>query len=161
MITAYLAALAVGACAQQQAASKPRFYSPTLAVLENEANKDVSTGDLESLKKNSGTTFTGEGTQEPAPPADPSGKHYVMEGTAPIPGINIYKPKEDPDGNGSTEKPEPKPLIDPKLTYGALGLGAAVTVAGLFFPPLLFLGGALMGAGAVLWFIGKKTKPKK
>lgn len=138
-----------------------QHYSPTLAVLENEASKDPAHADsLETARGDASTSFTGEKAATPAPPVDPSGKQYVMEGKSPIPGINIYTPKEDPNGDGHTDKPKAKPLISDKMTYGALGLGAALTVGGLFFTPLLFLGGLLLGAGAVLWFIGRKTKPK-
>jgi hypothetical protein len=35
-------------------------------------------------------------------------------------------------------------------------VGAAATIAGLFFPPLLFLGGLGLGIGAVFWFIKRK-----
>ena len=42
-----------------------------------------------------------------------------------------------------------------------LGVGAALTIAGIFFPPLLFLGGLALGIGAALWFLTGKKKKKK
>lgn len=158
-----LSALLLLACAAsaQQSEPRPRFYSPTLAVLESEAAKDpASASDLGSARGQAGAGFTGERAAPAAPPVDPSGKTYVMQGATPMPGVTIYTPKEDPTGDGQTGRTGPKPLVSSKLTYGALALGALATIGGLFFAPLLFLGGALLGAGAVLWFIGKKTKPK-
>lgn len=94
-------------------------------------------------------------------PADPKPRKagsgsYIFEGKTPIKGVTIYTPKEDPTGNGRTEKPAPEGPVSKKMLYGALLGGVAATIGGFFFPPLLFLGGLLLGAGAVLWFINKK-----
>ena len=94
--------------------------------------------------------------EKPAEPKKGGTPTYIFEGSTPIKGVHIYKPKEDPNGDGRTEKPEVTGPVDPKIVYGALGLGLLATIAGIFFPPLLFLGGLALGAGAVLWYINKK-----
>lgn len=82
---------------------------------------------------------------------------YHFEGKALLKGVNIYTAKEDKKGDEKTEKPEKaKGLVSPWLIYGALGLGLLALIAGIFFPPLLFVGGLGLGAGGVLWYINNK-----
>ena len=95
-----------------------------------------------------------------SPPAKTDGPTYHFEGNSPLPGVTIYTPKKDVTGDEKTDKP-PKPksqgLISPTLIYGALGLGLVAAVIGaLYFAPLLFVAGAALGIGGVLWFINKK-----
>ena len=92
-------------------------------------------------------------------PSDDKGaiKRYIFEGHSDLKGVTIYTPKEDATGEGRTEEPKREPPVSNKIVYGALAAGAAAVVAGfLWFPPLLLLGGILLGAGAVMWYINKK-----
>jgi len=107
-----------------------------------------------------------------APPAQPEakkqpeqaagapgvGKCYNFNGNSAMKGVTIYSPQEDPTCKAHTEAPPPKEgPISKKMIYGALGLGAAAVAAGfLLWPPALLIGGLLLGAGAVLWYINKK-----
>ncbi len=84
------------------------------------------------------------------------GPSYHFEGSTPLKGVTIYTPREDKTGDERTEKPEPKNLVSPWITYGALAIGLAATIAGIFFPPLLFLGGLGLGVGGLLWYLNKK-----
>lgn len=151
--------------------------SKTFAALMAEEVKDpAALPRSEDAKASAGKAFTGEdgfsgltvkpgdagtaqdlGGEKPAPPktAPPS---YHFEGTTPIKGINIYTPVKDKGEDDQTTGPErkKKDLIDPRLTYGALGLGLAATIGGFFFAPLWFLGGLALGIGGLLWFINKK-----
>lgn len=94
----------------------------------------------------------------PAPQGDPArGSSYHFEGrrTA-IPNLTIYTPVKDEDGSdGSTTAPPAgrdwKALAVKALPY----LGAAATVGGFFFPPLLFLGGLLLGAWGALKLLSR------
>jgi len=102
----------------------------------------------------------------PAPDAKPqkqdaagtAGKCYTFTGNSAMKGVTIYSPKEDPTCSEKPQEPAPKEgPISKKLVYGALGLGAAAVAAGfLLWPPALLIGGLLLGAGAVLWYINKK-----
>lgn len=97
--------------------------------------------------------------QEPKPQTQGgAGKCYTFNGNSPMKGVTIYTPKEDATCTQRTEEPPPKEgPISKKMVYGALGLGAAAVAAGfLLWPPALLIGGLLLGAGAVLWYINKK-----
>jgi hypothetical protein len=147
--------------------------SGALRELRQLGDAQPQDGGSERLKAQGGLGFTvqtlepvgyvaADGKTEPVtedPPAQQPAPHsgsYIFEGKTPIKGVTIYTPKDDPNGTGRTEKPKPQGPVSNKLVYGALGLGAAATIAGLFFTPLLFLGGLLLGAGAVLFYINKK-----
>ena len=155
------------------------LQSPALQQLQGVEGEELRGGKLESAANKGGLGFTvqtlqpvgyvsASGEQEdgtPTSPMDekeppkndaPGSGHYIFEGHTPIKGVTIYTPKDDPTGNGRTEKPAAKGPISNTLVYGALGLGAAATIGGIFFPPLLFLGGLLLGAGAVCFFINRK-----
>jgi hypothetical protein len=76
---------------------------------------------------------------------------YHFEGKpTKIPQLILYTAKPDaPGGNNSTEKPKTpwwQKILKPALLIG----GIAATVAGIFFPPALFLGGFLLGAFATI-----------
>lgn len=144
--------------------------SPTLDALTVEARRDPASADTpEDASVQAGQSFTGqESDPSAAAPVkqDPrGGGSYIMVGRSPIKGINIYTPKEDPNGSGTTEKPKPKPLVSRKMMLGSAGLGAGAVVGGallggLFGGLLLVLGGALLGAAAVMWFVNRKTGGK-
>lgn len=94
----------------------------------------------------------------PAPSGDPArGPSYHFEGrrTA-IPNLTIYTPVKDEEGSdGSTSAPPAgsdwKTTAVKALPY----VGAAATVAGFFFPPLLFLGGLLLGAWGAMKLLSR------
>ncbi|TBR24971.1 hypothetical protein EPO15_03030 [bacterium] len=104
----------------------------------------------------------GEG-QPAAAPAAPSGEtpklgdSYHFEGRrSPMPNLTIYTPVKDPPGReGSTTSPggggDWKQTAVKALPY----LGAAATIGGLFFPPLLFLGGLLLGAWGAMKLLSR------
>lgn len=77
-----------------------------------------------------------------------------------IPNLNVvtYTPVADKPGeDGATDAPEKGSdwrSWAPKLLLGG---GVAATVGGIFFPPLLFLGGLLLGAWGMLKLISAKT----
>lgn len=75
--------------------------------------------------------------------------HFEGKRTA-IPSLTIYTPKQDqPNQNNSTETPKKsgwRSWLPKVLLFG----GIAAAIAGFFFPPLLFLGGALM-SGYGMW----------
>lgn len=102
----------------------------------------------------------GEGEVQPAPrptpaPTDgsrpPLGDSYHFRGTRTPLGMTFYTPVKDiPGRDGSTTTPggggDWKQTAIKALPY----VGAAATIAGIFFPPLLFLGGLLLGAWGAL-----------
>lgn len=104
----------------------------------------------------------GQGSQQPStrpgPAGDPArGDSYHFEGrrTA-IPNLTIYTPVKDENGREGSTKPPPasggwKKAIVPGMAI----VGAAATIGGLFFPPLLFLGGLLLGAWAALKLLSR------
>jgi hypothetical protein len=110
----------------------------------------------EDLKDGSAAAITGAESAAAAPEVRPGAGSYVMDGKAAIKGVTIYTPREDPTGTARTEKPAPKGPFSKTLVYGTLGAGAVASIGGLFFPPLLFLGGFLLGIGAVLWLMNRK-----
>ncbi|OIO09134.1 MAG: hypothetical protein AUJ52_06925 [Elusimicrobia bacterium CG1_02_63_36] len=77
-----------------------------------------------------------------------------------IPNLNVvtYTPVADKPGeDGSTDAPKKGGdwrSWAPKLMLAG---GLAATVGGIFFPPLLFLGGLLLGAWGMLKLISAKT----
>ena len=75
--------------------------------------------------------------------------------------MNLYTPVKDETGDEVTDEPKDAPDPLKKIKMGALGIGAALTIAGLWFPPLLFLGGLALGIGLALWFLTGKKKKKK
>lgn len=91
----------------------------------------------------------------PRPGPTPGSGNYIFVGRTPIKGVTIYTPQDDPSGAGHTEKPKSKGPISNTMVYGSLGLGAALAIGGIWFTPLLLLGGLLLGAGAVLWYINR------
>jgi hypothetical protein len=84
---------------------------------------------------------------------------YHFEGRR-IPNLNVvtYTPVPDAPGqDGSTEAPKKGGdwrSWAPKLMLGG---GVLATIGGFFFPPLLFLGGALLGAWGMLKLISAQT----
>lgn len=121
----------------------------TIKTLKPVGTVDPKSGESEPVK---------DDADEPADeqPKPKGSNSYIFVGKTPIKGVTIYTPKEDPNGTGRTEKPKPQGPIKNWMVYGALGLGLLATIAGIFFPPLLFLGGLGLGAGAVLYAINKK-----
>ena len=98
---------------------------------------------MDDVKNQAAQAFTGEG---------PS---YHFEGATPFPGFTIYNPVRDSPGNDSTNVEKPK--YDWKKDWRVYAGGAAaVTAGGIFFSPLLFLGGLLAGVGLVLYVLEKK-----
>lgn len=107
---------------------------------------------------------TGDGVPaaRPAPaPADGKrpalGDSYHFEGRrSAMPGLTIYTPVKDPPGReGSTTSPggggDWKQTAIKALPY----VGAAATIGGFFFPPLLFLGGLLLGAWGAMKLLSR------
>ena len=156
--------------------------SPALSSLEEAAQRDpASLPDREAAAQAADEDFSGGGfagfsltlltprgyvdPPEELPARAPDTPAYSFARTTPISGISIYtpqptaagKPSETPTAAKKPAKSEPaKSIISPRIIYGALGLSLALTIAGLFFPPLLFLGGMALGVGGLLWFINKK-----
>lgn len=98
------------------------------------------------------------GTPAAGAPGTPRlGDSYHFEGRrAAIPNLTIYTPVKDPPGReGSTTSPggggDWKQTAVKALPY----LGAAATIGGLFFPPLLFLGGLLLGAWGAMKLLSR------
>ena len=94
----------------------------------------------------------------PAPGGDPArGPSYHFEGrrTA-IPNLTIYTPVKDEEGSdGSTTKPPAGSDWKTTAVKALPFIGAAATVGGFFFPPLLFLGGLLLGAWGALKLLSR------
>ncbi len=168
MIPALLAAAAL------QASALTSAPSPTLDALTVEADKDPGrAASNEGARGQASEGFTGE-KREPGADAPvyqqvkqdkDGGGSYIMVGQSPLKGINIYTPRPDPNGRGSTEKPKPKDLVSKKVIYGGGILGAGAIVGGALLGGflgalLLVAGGALLGAAAVLWFVNRKAKGK-
>lgn len=157
--------------------------SPTLHALIQEDEKDpAALPSGEDAKTAAATGYTGEGFQgltvktltpvgyrdpqgsgevaieeNPEPPKNKTGpSRYKFVGNSPMKGLTIWSPKESDKEDENNEEPEKKSLVSPWLVYGALGLGLLAAIAGIFFPPLLFLGGLGLGAGAVLWYINEE-----
>lgn len=115
-----------------------------------------------------GGSANGDPAEEPVEPAPakeevkekPGRDSYHFEGRQPVKGINIYTPVKDQRGDEGTSKPEAPANPFKKYMYIAGAAAVALTVAGIFFTPLLFLGGFAAGAAAVLWFMGRKTAGK-
>lgn len=113
----------------------------------------------------------GEGQQVPSAPAGtpsrpspsapsgrpPLGDSYRFEGRrSAMPNLTMYTPvKEAPGEDGSTTSPggggDWKQTAIKALPY----VGAAATIAGFFFPPLLFLGGLLLGAWGAMKLLSR------
>lgn len=107
----------------------------------------------------------GAGAPVPASPASPApadgkrpalGDSYHFEGRrSAMPGLTIYTPVKDPPGReGSTTSPgggDWKQTAIKALPY----VGAAATIGGFFFPPLLFLGGLLLGAWGAMKLLSR------
>ena len=123
----------------------------------------------EATKSNPGKTFDGAGITlqrlspvgyvdvngsqfEAVPKADGTLHHFKSK--TPFPGLTIYNSVEDTPGqDNSTEKPKGsgwRKWLKPAL----IGGGILAVVAGLFFPPLMFLGGLLLGAAATHHLLG-------
>jgi hypothetical protein len=116
---------------------------------------------LEDVRNQAAEAYTGEALQGNAvqapvgATASLAGPSYHFEGTTPFPGFTIYNPVMDSPGNDSTNVEKPK--YDWKKDWRVYAGGAAaVTAGGIFFSPLLFLGGLLAGIGLVLLVIEKK-----
>lgn len=172
------------------AQSALHFASPTFDMLSIEAQKDPASRataaearseaadgydgqgvkgiHIQSLKPVSyvpfGGSANGDALEEPVEPPPTKAKSgqdsYHFEGRQPVKGINIYTPVKDQRGDEGTGKPEAPANPFKKYMYIAAGAAVALTVAGIFFPPLLFLGGFFAGAAAVLWYMGRKTAGK-
>ena len=146
--------------------------SPALESLKAEYEKDpASLPSREQAKAAAGSGYTGErdggelpavsgpaGEQETpaAAKGQEKGSAYTMPGVTPLKGLTIHTPKLDPTGDGHNTTEGPQSPIKDWMVYGALGIGAVATIAGFFFPPLLFLGGLGLGIGGLLWYIKKK-----
>ncbi len=146
--------------------------SQALAELQAESGRTIVGSTAEGLKSGSGQGFTGEPVFPKAAPARaaeapedltagrdikaPPSYHFV--GSKPLDGVTIYTPKPDSPGQDSTTgggaADDPGKLLK-WATYGALGLGAAMAIGGIWSPPLLLVGGFFLGVGATLWVIGK------
>jgi hypothetical protein len=100
----------------------------------------------------------------PAAPSVPAsgdtprlGDSYHFEGRrSAMPNLTIYTPvKDKPGEDGSTSSPggggDWKQTALKALPY----VGAAATIGGLFFPPLLFLGGLLLGAWGAMKLLSR------
>lgn len=87
------------------------------------------------------------------------GPTYRFEGERiPNLGVVTYTPVlEAPGEDGSTETPERGSDWRSWAPKAMLFGGILATIAGLFFPPALFLGGALLGAWGMLKLISAKT----
>lgn len=177
----FQAALFLGLIAPAQAITISP--SPTLEALIQEGEKDpAALPTSEDAKTTAATGYTGEGFQgltvktltpvgyqdprgegevaieeNPEPPRGKTGpSRYKFVGNSPMKGLTIWSPKESEREDENNEEPEKKSLVSPWLVYGALGVGLLATIAGIFFPPLLFLGGLGLGVGAVLWYLNEE-----
>ncbi len=143
-------------------------HMPTLAILQQEAAKDpASKRTLEGAKNTAATGFTGENekreSQAVAGTDDGTAKRpnsYHFKGNAPFKGVTIYTPEADEPGNEDTSEPAPEKTLFDWIHKPLLAVGAAATIGGFFFAPLLFLGGLLLGAGAILWYLNSKIKKR-
>lgn len=132
--------------------------SLTLELLQAEAERGGQTVS---------ETFDGGRTRGAAQPvkAAPSGGNpsYHFKGSTPVQGISIYTPVKDERGDeGTTRDPAANPLAKlGKYTRLAGAVGLLGLIAGFFVPALWIVGGAGLGAAAVMWFLGKKLAPKK
>lgn len=112
-------------------------------------------GDQDGEPKKPGELRKAPDPEEKGSGEVPLGDSYRFEGkrTA-IPTLTIFTPvKEKPGEDGRTETPSGSGWRDWLPTAAAVG-GVAATIGGLFFPPLLFLGGLLLGAWAVWKLMG-------
>lgn len=143
------------------------FTSPTLDALQAEASLDPSAAASPELARNLASsrfsgepvkssagpvrTMAGEGAPEPR-----KGPSYHFEGNSPFPGVTIYTPKLSSPGDEDTDTGKPPKNKVSWIPKTLVGGGLALAVAGIWFTPLLFLGGLLVGAGAVLWYLSAK-----
>lgn len=85
---------------------------------------------------------------------DEIGDTYHFKAKTPLQGLTIYTTEKDKPGqDNSTEKPKTggwRKWLKPALLVG----GILAVIAGFFFPPLLFLGGFLLGAAATHHLLG-------
>lgn len=139
---------------------------PTLTALQNQAAKNpAGARTVETVKNTAGEGFTGEvllPDGDLVPRTDDgrgrTSDSYHFKGSSPFKGVTIYTPEPDAPGNEDTNEPAPEKTLLDWIHKPLLGIGAALALGGLFFAPLLFLGGLLLGAGAVLWYINSKIK---
>ena len=95
-------------------------------------------------------------------PEDPVAKgpgladSYHAVGTRPFPGLTVYKMVPDVPGRDNATS---KPGSDWRswAPTAMLAVGIAATIGGLFFPPLLFLGGLLLGGWGALKLMSAKA----
>lgn len=134
--------------------------SLTMELLQAEADRDPAA--MTSLEDVKGAADEGFDKKPAAVQAATKPDSYHFKGATPVQGISIYTPVKDERGDeGTSRDPAKNPLEAlPKYTKIAAGVGLLGLIAGFFFPPAWILGGIGIGAAAVLWFIGKKLKPK-
>lgn len=164
--------------AQQQTVRQLRLEAARSAVAAAAASPEDARGAAQTGFDGGGLPVTvrvlepvdtvplpGEGQAvTPAEPARPAsgdtprlGDSYHFEGRrSAMPNLTIYTPVKDPPGReGSTTSPggggDWKQTAIKALPY----VGAAATIGGFFFPPLLFLGGLLLGAWGAMKLLSR------
>lgn len=126
----------------------------------------ASAGTPEAARNLAGTGFNGEpvrpsgeavkvmaGESSPEPRR---GASYHFEGNSPFPGVTIYTPKLSSPGDDDTSTGKPPKNKVSWIPKAMVGGGIALAIGGIWFAPLLFLGGVLVGAGALLWYLSAK-----
>lgn len=159
------------------AAANPAAMTATIEALQSQTAADLAAhSDRENASARSGRSFDQSFTiQSLTPvesaardekpkatiPPDGEGADYYFEGTKPLNGITIYTPVK---GQGSTAGGQ-----SPTAKYGAYGkyamiggaalLGVGLLLGGTPLVALALVGGLLIGAGAVLYYLfGGKNK---
>ena len=143
------------------------FSSPAFDALQAEAALDpAGAATPEAARNLAAVGFTGEpvkagsgavramsGESAPEPRKGPS---YHFEGNSPLPGVTIYTPKLSSPGDEDTESGKPPKNKVSWIPKALVGGGLVLAVAGIWLAPMLLLGGILLGAGAVLWYLSAK-----
>lgn len=147
--------------------------SKALEELQTEADRAIVGSSAEWIRSSSAEGFTGERAFPKAAPVNAeAAPRDIAAGkdlkTAPTPNLAVDTPlagkaapavKKTPSrlksmSEGDSEPTEMEKLV--KLTTRAsLIVGAGLTIAGIFVPPLLFFGGFLLGVGVTLYVITK------
>lgn len=147
--------------------------SKALEELQTEADRAIVGSSAEWIRSSSAEGFTGERAFPKAAPVNAEAAPRDLAAgkdlkTALTPNLTIDKPlvgKAAPAAKRAGSKPklmsegDSEPTEMEKLvklaTRGSLIVGAGLTIAGIFVPPLLFFGGFLLGVGVTLYVITK------
>ncbi len=143
------------------------FSSPAFDALQAEAALDpAGAATPEHARNLASTRFSGEPVKSSAGPVQAmagdsapeprKGPSYHFEGNSPFPGVTIYTPKLSSPGDEDTDSGKPPKNKVSWIPKTLVGVGAALAIGGIWFAPLLLLGGILLGAGGVLWYLSAK-----